>query len=130
MLSCLLFASYMRSPCPIASSLDLLGDKWTLVVVRDALLFGKTRFADFLGSGERISTNLLADRLKRLECAGILERRQYQVRPPRYEYQVTQKGRELLPVLIELVKWANRHIPDTKKPPQWMVEKFGRRAQT
>jgi len=120
----------MRSQCPIASSLDLLGDRWTLVVVRDALLFGKTRFADFLASGEGISTNLLTDRLKRLEREGILERRAYQQRPPRYEYLVTAKGRDLLPVLIELVKWANRHIPDTKKPPQWMVEKFGRRAES
>ena len=118
----------MRSHCPIASSLDLLGDRWTLVVVRDALLFGKSRFADFLASPERISTNLLADRLKRLELQGLLERREYQERPRRYEYVVTQKGRDLLPVLIELVKWANRHIPDTKKPPQWMVEKFSKGA--
>ena len=113
-----------RTSCPIASSLDLLGDRWTLVVVRDALLFGKTKFAEFLTSDEGISTNLLADRLQRLEAAGILERRQYQQRPPRDEYLVTGKGRELLPVLIELVKWANRHIPGTRKPPQWMIEKF------
>ena len=66
------------------------------------------------------------DTCKRLEREGILERRAYQQRPPRYEYLVTAKGRDLLPVLIELVKWANRHIPDTKKPPQWMVEKFAR----
>ena len=120
----------MRSHCPIASSLDLLGDRWTLVVIRDALLFGKTRFADFLASPEGISTNLLTDRLKRLEREGLLERRPYQQRPPRYEYVVAQKGRDLLPVLIELVRWANRHIPDTKKPPQWMVEKFVRRAES
>ena len=113
-----------RTPCPIASFLDLLGDKWTLVVVRDALLFGKTKFQEFLASGEKISTNLLTERLERLECAGILERRLYQERPPRYEYIVTPRGRDLLPVLIEVVKWSNRHIPETRKPPQWMVERF------
>ena len=114
----------LRTDCPIASSLDLVGDKWTLVVVRDAVLFGKTKFAEFLASDEHISTNLLTNRLQRLEAAGILERRQYEARPPRYEYIATDKGRDLLPVLIELVKWANRHIPGTRKPPQWMVEKF------
>ena len=96
----------MRSQCPIASSLDLLGDRWTLVVVRDALLFGKTRFADFLASGEGISTNLLTDRLKRLEREGILERRAYQQRPPRYEYLVTAKGRPNTKPLVTAVKNA------------------------
>jgi len=106
-----------RSPCPIASALDLLGDKWTLVVVRDLLLLGKHRFGELLRSGEGISTNILSDRLERLEAAGLLERRRYREHPPRYEYHLTASGRDLFPVLRELIHWGNRHIPGTYQPP-------------
>lgn len=114
--------AFARSPCPVASTLDLLGDRWTLLVVRDLLLFGKHRFAELLGSAEGISTNLLADRLERLERAGLVERRPYQEHPPRHEYHLTEKGRDLLPVLHEIVRWANRHLPGTYKPPPGMFD--------
>jgi len=117
--------SFARTPCPIAASLDLLGDRWTLLVVRDALLFGKTKFAEFLASGEGISTNLLTERLTRLEDAGILERRLYQRRPSRYEYLPTARGRDLVPVLAAMVRWANRHIPGTHTPPPHLKDKLG-----
>ena len=109
--------SFARTPCPIASSLDLLGDKWTLLVVRDALLFGKKRFGEFLASGEGISTNLLTERLERLEQAGVLERCLYQRKPARYEYIITPKGKDLLPVLAAMATWANEHIPGTHRSP-------------
>jgi DNA-binding HxlR family transcriptional regulator len=112
----------VRSRCPIASALDLLGDKWTLVVVRDLLLLGKHRFADLLASGEGISTNVLAERLERLEWAGLVERRRYQEHPPRDEYHLTESGRELFPVLRELIQWAGRHIPGTFRPPAGWLE--------
>ena len=108
----------LRSRCPIASALDLFGDKWTLVVVRDLMFLGKHRFSDFLASGEGISTNVLSERLERLECAGLVERRRYQERPPRDEYHLTEKGRDLYPVLRELVRWGNRHVPGTFQPPE------------
>lgn len=111
-----------RSPCPVASSLEILGDTWTLVVVRDLLWFGKRRFADLLASGEGISTNILAERLERLECEGIVSRRRYQERPARYEYVLTPKGRDLEPVLRELVRWGSRHIKGTFQPPPGFLD--------
>jgi DNA-binding HxlR family transcriptional regulator len=108
----------MRSPCPIANTLDLLGDKWTLLVVRDLLLFEKHRFAELAGSYEGIPTNILADRLRRLESCGIVTKVPYQEHPVRHEYILTQKGRELFPVLKEMILWAQRNIPGVgRKPP-------------
>ena len=101
----------------MASALEILGDIWTLVVVRDLLWFDKRRFADLLASGEGISTNILTDRLERLECEGVVTRRKYQDRPPRYEYVLTSRGRDLEPVLRELVRWGSRHVKGTFKPP-------------
>ena len=105
-----------RSGCPIATTLDLVGDRWTLVILRD-LINGKMRYSDFMTSPERITTNILADRLGRMEVSGLVERRLYQTRPRRYEYLLTAKGRALHPVLREMCIWANRHYPDTWVPP-------------
>ena len=107
----------LRSPCPIAGALDLIGDAWTLLVIRDLLFFGKQRFADFLDSPERISTNILSERLQRLEERGLVERRRYQERPPRDEYVLTAKGHDLLPVLRELITWGQQHVAGTAKRP-------------
>jgi DNA-binding HxlR family transcriptional regulator len=108
----------LRSPCPIAGVLDILGDTWTLLVMRDLLFYDKHRFAEFLASPEGISTNILAERLKRLEACGLVDRRRYQERPPRDEYYLTRRGHDLLPVLRELIKWGQRHVPGVaQKPP-------------
>ena len=107
----------LRSPCPIAAALDLLGDGWTLLVIRDLLFYDKHRFADFLDSPEAISTNILAERLKRLEERGLVERRRYQEHPPRDEYYLTAKGYDLLPVLRELIRWGQAHVAGTAKRP-------------
>ena len=101
-----------RSPCPVACSLDLLGDKWTLLVVRD-LLLGKTTYTDFQKSPEGIPTNILAERLKRLQSAGIIEKSRYQERPKRYAYHLTKKGNDLRPVLSAMIDWGNKYIPGT-----------------
>ena len=87
-----------RSPCPVACTLDFLGDKWTLLVVRD-LLLGQHTYKSLQMSPERIPSNILADRLKRLEREGIVHKTLYQERPPRYEYHLTEKGQGLGPVL-------------------------------
>lgn len=113
-----------RSVCPIANALDLIGDKWTLLVIRDLLFLGKRQFREFIQSPERIPSNILADRLKRLEKAGLATRKPYQDRPVRYEYRLTPKGADLLPVLKEIVGWANKHIPGTARPPPGFLEKF------
>lgn len=101
-----------RSPCPVACSLDLLGDKWTLLVVRD-LLLGKTTYSEFQKSPEGIPTNILAERLKRLLAAGIIEKSRYQERPKRYAYHLTEKGRDLREVLSAMIDWGNKYIPGT-----------------
>ncbi|MDB5562918.1 MAG: transcriptional regulator [Hyphomicrobiales bacterium] len=105
-----------RSKCPIATSLDLFGDRWTLVIVRD-MLVGKKRFGEFLASREAITTNVLADRLEQMEQAGLIERQAYQANPQRFEYQLTPKGRGLLPMLQELCRWADKFLPGTMEPP-------------
>jgi len=104
-----------RSPCPLAVSLDILGDKWTLIVIRD-LFRGVTRYSDFLKSPEHVPTNILAERLKRLEEHELVEKQAYQQNPVRYEYLLTKKGRTLLPVIREMVRWGNAHYPGTIKP--------------
>ncbi|WP_421998728.1 winged helix-turn-helix transcriptional regulator [Roseovarius confluentis] len=85
-----------RSSCRLASSLDLLGDKWTLLIVRDLIYFGPATFKKFTQSAEHIQTNTLTDRLKKLEDHGIIEKRPYQERPVRYEYALTDKGLSLI----------------------------------
>ena len=107
----------LRSPCPLGGALDLLGDRWTLLVMRDVLFYGKRRFADFLASPEGIATNILAERLDRLERCGLLRRRRYREHPPRDEYHPTARGRDLAPVLRELIRWGQRHVPGTAKRP-------------
>lgn len=104
---------FPRSPCPIANLLDLVGDKWSLLVARD-LLRGRTTYNELLDSPERIPTNILADRLKRLEKAGIITRSPYQDRPVRYAYELTSKGRDLGGLLAAVVRWARRHLPGTR----------------
>jgi len=108
----------LRSPCPIAGALDIVGDTWTLLVMRDLLFYDKHRFAEFLDSPEGISTNILAERLARLERCGLIERRRYQERPPRDEYYLTARGHDLLPVLQALITWGQRHVPGVAlRPP-------------
>lgn len=103
---------FTRSACAIASSLDLVGDKWSLLVVRD-LLHGKHTYGELADSPERIPTNILADRLKRLEAAGIIVSAPYQKRPTRYAYTLTPKGAALGDVLLAFVHWGKQYIPGT-----------------
>lgn len=104
--------------CPVASALELLGDRWTLVVVRD-LVLGKTRYGEFMDSPEGIPTNILAERLKRLEALGIVTREPYQDNPPRHSYRLTEMGEELKPVLGTLRKWGLKHLPGTGIPEEF-----------
>ena len=104
-----------RSICPVACTLDILGDKWTLLVVRD-LIMGKKTYSEFQSSQEAIPTNILAERLKRLQAQGVVTKQQYQDKPVRYEYHLTDKGRDLRPVLLAMVKWGNQYIEGTLTP--------------
>lgn len=111
-----------RSNCPITSSLELIGDRWTMVVLRD-MFIGKKRYSDFLASPEGISTNILADRLAMMEYSGLIESKPYQERPLRLEYELTEKGAGLLPVLQELCRWGNCYLPGTFVPPASFMER-------
>ena len=95
-----------RSECPITNTLDLIGDKWTLLVIRDMMFLKKKSFNEFLESREGIATNILTDRLKRLEENGIIEKRPYKKIPARYEYTLTRRGAGLRSVLIEMIEWG------------------------
>jgi DNA-binding HxlR family transcriptional regulator len=97
-----------RSRCPVACTLDVLGDRWSLLVVRD-IMRGKRRFAEFLASPEGIPTNILADRLKRLLDQGVIRSQKYSERPPRLDYELTAKGEDLRPIMRAMVEWGVQH---------------------
>ncbi len=111
-----------RSGCPISFSLDLLGDRWTLLVVRDLALKGKSSFSELLASDEGIARNILADRLSRLESRGVVERRRNPSDGRRVDYRLTDDGKALLPVLVELIVWGAEHDPETDAPPEFVAE--------
>ena len=103
---------FPRSPCAVACTLDLVGDKWSLLVVRD-LLRGNVTYGELQNSPEGIPTNILADRLKRLEETGLIAKSPYQEHPVRYAYGLTEKGKALSDVLGAFVRWGKKHIPGT-----------------
>ena len=105
-------AGSARSNCAVASTLDLVGDKWSLLVIRD-LFAGKSTYGELLAADERMPTNILADRLRRLEEAGIIEKSAYQERPVRFAYALTPKGRDMGEILVAIVRWGRKHIPGT-----------------
>ena len=95
--------------CPIARTLDIIGDRWSILILRDLVLDGPRKFGDLQESLSGISPNTLSSRLKTLEEHGIVERRFYDQHPPRAEYVITARGRELRPVLKALRDWGDRH---------------------
>ncbi len=105
-----------KSNCPISYSLDLFGDRWTLLVLRDLVLWGKTRFAEFQGSDEQIASNILSDRLRRLEQQGFVTSGRDPADARHKIYTVTDKGRSLTPVLLEIAAWGASHDADTGAP--------------
>ena len=108
---------FKRSSCPITNVLDTLGDKWTLLVIRD-LVLGKRRYQEFTSSPEKIASNILADRLKKLETSGLVTRHAYQRNPVRYEYLLTEKGEGLKPILEAIIVWGKKHYPGSKRFPR------------
>lgn len=101
-----------RSPCPVACTLDTIGDRWTLLVIRD-LFLGRSRFREFVASPEGIPTNILTDRLNRLKEQQIIEQMPAEDGTKRHAYRLTKKGRGLAPVLIALRDWGLAWEPGT-----------------
>lgn len=106
----------MASSCAIAGALNVFGDRWSMIVLRDMLYHGKTMYGEFLASPEGISTNILADRLKKLETAGLIKRKAYQSNPVRYAYRPTKQGKAVKPVLKAVGKWGMKHVPKSAMP--------------
>lgn len=102
-----------RSRCPIACTLDLVGDRWTLLIVRD-LVRGKTRFDEFLGSEERIASNILSARLKALEDLGYVARRADPIDRRRIRYRLTKSGKPLRKLVRGIANWGLKNLPRTK----------------
>ena len=101
-----------RSECVFSNFLDMLGDKWTLLMIRDLIFFDKHEFKDFLSSPEAIATNILSDRLKKLLAAGVIAEQRHPENGSRKLYYLTAKGKALLPVLLEIAKWGSVYLPD------------------
>ncbi|MEI6095475.1 MAG: helix-turn-helix domain-containing protein [Gammaproteobacteria bacterium] len=102
-----------RSFCPLSSALDFLGDKWSLLIVRDIAFVGKSTFKEFLESDEKIATNILADRLSRLEAQGVVSKRDHPHNKVMKIYHLTQKGLDLLPILLDIVLWSDQYLEIT-----------------
>lgn len=108
----------LRSDCPIAASLDILGDRWTMLILRDMLLAGKSQFGEF-ATDEGVATNILADRLTTLVDRGIIEKVPDETDRRKFHYRVLPPGVELLPVIAELVVWG---VKNTEVPPSAQFE--------
>lgn len=101
-----------RSTCPISSSLDLFGDKWTLLIVRDLLYYGSRTFKDFSQSNEHISSARLAERLKKLEQIEALVKENHPTNKKVFNYTLTQKGKDLAPIIVDYIAWGNKYLED------------------
>lgn len=99
-----------RSSCPISSALDLIGDKWSLLLLRDLIFFQKHTFSELVNSDEKIATNILSSRLSRLEQMKIIEKRKMPGNKKVNLYLLTSKGADFLPVLAELIVWSDKHL--------------------
>jgi DNA-binding HxlR family transcriptional regulator len=121
--------AFLRSRCAVACTLDLVGDKWSLLVVRD-LLRGNATYGELQNSPEGIPTNILANRLKKLEEAGLISKSAYQEHPMRYAYGLTEKGKALGDVLLAFVRWGKKHIPGTRTLERPALSARGQRPTT
>jgi len=100
-----------RSHCPVSLALEAIGDRWSLLILRDLIMRGKRHYQDFLNSEERIATNILADRLGRLERQGLISKSQDPEDKRQFRYSPTQKGLDLLPVIVEIARWSKKYNP-------------------
>jgi DNA-binding HxlR family transcriptional regulator len=105
-----------RSACPVNAALEILGDTWSLLIVRDMMFLGRSTYNEFLNAGEKIATNILSDRLQKLEYAKIIEKRRDPDDARKFIYRLTEKGIDLAPMLVEMILWSNRHAETTAPP--------------
>src|SRR5210317_581307 len=110
----------LRSHCPINYTLEHFGDKWSFLIIRDLMFKGKRHYNEFLEAGEKVSTSVLGDRLKKLEEMGIISKGQDKVKKSRIRYSLTQKGIDLLPILLEMIIWGGLKDGLTESPKEFM----------
>lgn len=109
-----------RSNCPISYTMDFFGDKWTLLILRDIALKGRCFYKEFLKAGEGIATNVLSDRLKMLESEGIILSEKYEKLKTMKTYSLTEKGKALIPILVEMIIWGGTYDKDTGAPKEFL----------
>ncbi len=112
---------HRRSDCPINFALEQFGDPWSLLIIRDIVYFGKNTYGEFLASEEGMATNILASRLAHLEQQGILVKQSFERDKRKEEYVLTEKGLDLIPVLVEMANWSAEHDPYTAAPAAWIA---------
>ena len=111
-----------RSACPITYTLDIIGDRWAMLIVRDICIMGKSYFGEFANSEEGIATNILTDRLKRLEEQGIITKTQDKNKLSKYIYSLTDMGLDLVPIMVEMIMFAGKHDDQTLVPKGVLVK--------
>ncbi len=112
---------HRRSDCPINFALEIFGDPWSLLIIRDIVYFGKKTYGEFLASEEGMATNILASRLAHLEHQGILVKQLFEKDKRKEEYVLTEKGLDLIPVLVDMANWSAQHDPHTAAPAAWIA---------
>ena len=110
-----------RSDCPINFALETFGDTWSLLIIRDMVYFGKKTYGEFLASEEGIATNILASRLVHLEQKGTLVKKPHEADKRKEVYLLTDKGLDLIPILLEIAGWSAQHDPQTSAPQAWIA---------
>jgi DNA-binding HxlR family transcriptional regulator len=111
-----------RSDCPISYALDFFGDKWTFLIIRDLAFKGMQFYKDFLNAEEGIATNILSDRLKKLESFGVIQSSVYEKLRTKKVYTLTEKGKDLIPILVEMILWSAKHDPQTAADPEFVQQ--------
>ena len=111
-----------RSLCPISFSLEMVGDLWSLLIVRDIIYFGRKTYGEFLSSDEGIARNILATRLVQLEQKGILLKKPHPTDGRKDVYELTEKGLDLIPILLDMAEWGAKHEPETAISEAWLQE--------
>lgn len=112
-----------RSNCPISKVLDLVGDKWSLLILRDMLFFGKETYSDLQNSDEKMATNILSTRLEKLEQEGLISKRASEQDKRKKLYKLTEKGIDMLPILLDMIVWSAKYARDTHIP-EGLVDKI------
>ena len=111
-----------RSNCPISNALDFFGDKWSLLILRDIILYSKSTYKDLQESDEKIATNILSDRLSKLESDDLIVREVHPKDKRKKVYKITKKGLDLTPILIEMILWSKEYYPETFVPEDFLQQ--------